>query len=105
MELLTQAPSSLLACGRSSELVDGPQFTHHLHDSQESLLYSQKANIDLGPLITAGISTNRLVNILTPEHNQKRTHYSNGTWLLQAQQKLPLGVLLSERSFIKWGLE
>ena len=76
-------------------------FTIH----KESLLYSQKANIDLGPLITAGISTNRLVSILTPEHNQKRTHYSNGKWLLQAQQKLPLGVLLSERSFIKWGLE
>lgn len=106
MELLTQVPSSLRACGRSTELVGGPQFTHHLHDSQgKSFLYSQKANIDLGTLVTASISTNRLVSILTPEHNQKRTHYSNRTWLLQAQQKLPLGVLLSERGFIKWGPE
>ena len=106
MELLTQVPSSLQACGRSSELVGGPQCTHHLHDPQgKSLLYSQKSNMDLGPLVTASISTNRLVSILTPEHNQKRTHYSKGTWLLRAQQKLLLGVLLSERGFLKWGLK
>ena len=61
--------------------------------------------MDLGPLVTASISTNRLVSILTPEHNQKRNHYPKGTWLLWAQQKLLLGVLLSGRGFIKWGLK